>query len=131
MIPDPIESRDLLLNQGMSHLQQALSAENPERAKERLQSARAVASNLARMEGSEHNRQLLTVYGTRVRNILSNRDMLANAEDADQMVECVYCKTLVYPIPDAEATTNGWNNQRCVEHQDEAQHPEPVEGPGS
>ena len=131
MIPDQIHSRDLLLNQGIKHLEQALSAENSERAKERLQSARAVASNLARIEGSEENRKLLAIYGTRVRNILSNRDMLADAEDAGQMVECVYCKTLVYPIPDPEAAENGWKNQRCGEHQDESQHPEPVGGPGS
>ena len=88
------DRRDTMLNQGLAHLQQALDAPTPERAQERLQGARAVASNLGRMEGGDENRHKLAMHGNRVRNILSNRDMLASADDADQLAECAYCKVL-------------------------------------
>ena len=125
------DRRDTLLNQGLAHLQQALDAPTAERAQERLQGARAVASNLGRIEGGDPNRRILAIHGTRVRNILSNRDLLANADDASQLAECVYCKTLVYPIPAEDAQQSNWNNSRCLEHQDENRFPEPQGGPGS
>lgn len=123
------DTRDLLLNQGMQHLAQALEADNPARAMERLQGARAVASNLGRTEGGEANRLLLVTHGIRVRNVISNRDMLANAPDADQLVQCDYCKALVYPIPEDEANQQRWDNRRCVDHQDQEKFPIPEGGP--
>ena len=125
------DRRDTMLNQGLAHLQQALDAPTPERAQERLQGARAVASNLGRMEGGDENRHKLAMHGNRVRNILSNRDMLASADDADQLAECAYCKVLVYPIPNPEAQESNWDNFRCLEHQDADRFPEPTEGPGT
>ena len=133
---EPTSSADLLLHQGMVLLQQALDAADQQRANERLQSARAVASNLNRVDGGEEHHLTLVLHGTRVRNMLSNRDLLSNPDhragpDAALLTECSYCKALLYQVPEEEAQSTGWRSQRCVEHQDESRYLNVTEGPGT
>ena len=128
-MPEPMDSKELLLKQGMQLLTQALEADNEARAIERLQAARAITSTLGHLEDGTAHRRLLAIHGMRVRNVISNRDMLADASDADQLVQCDYCKALVYPIPEEEAQQSNWNNRRCADHQDVAEFPRPEGGP--
>ena len=128
-MPEPMDSKELLLKQGMQLLTQALEADNEARAIERLQAARAITSTLGHLEDGTAHRRILAIHGTRVRNVLSNRRMLAGSPDADQLVQCDYCKALVYPIPEEEAQQSNWNNRRCADHQDVAEFPRPEGGP--
>ena len=126
----PSPPADHLLQMGYRLLGEARDAAvsgDDARTRERLRAARLVAASLPE---DSLDRQRLIYHGRRVRNFLTNRQVLAQATAAEAAVlgECVYCQEMFY-LAAAEESVPDWEPSRCVVHQDAASFPPPDDGP--